>query len=78
LNQLKADLQAQGLKIDQLEVSIAHDSNSGNQNQASAEASKLRTLNRNPASDDELSEEQNQSHADGAERIAEGAIDYFA
>ena len=78
LNQLKADLHAQGLKIDQLEVSVAHDSNPGNQNQASAEAAKLRALNRNPGSDDELSEDQNQSHADGAARIAESAIDYFA
>jgi hypothetical protein len=78
LNQLKADLQAQGLKIDELDVSVAHDSNSGDRNQAAADASKRRAINSNPEADDELSEELDPSQSDGLERITESAIDYFA
>jgi len=77
LNQLKADLQAQGLKVDELEVSVAHDSHSG-KNQTPAEASKSSALRDDPASDDGQSEEQIESQADGSESIAENAIDYFA
>ena len=78
LNQLKADLQAQGLKVDELEVSVGHDSHSGTKNKTPAEASKSSALRDDTASDDGHSEEQIESQADGSESIAENAIDYFA
>ena len=78
LNQLKADLQAQGLKVDELEVSVAHDSHSDTKNQTPAEASKSRALGADKASDEDLSEEQIESLSDSSETIAENAIDFFA
>ena len=78
LNQLKADLQAQGLKVDELEVSVAHDSHSGTKNQTSAGKPKSSALGADKASDEDLSEEQIESLADSSETSAGNAIDFFA
>ena len=78
LNQLKADLQAHGLKVDELEVSVAHDSHTGAKNQTPAGATKSSVLREDTASGEGDSEEQNESQVDGSESMAENAIDYFA
>ena len=78
LNQLKADLQAQGLKVDELEVSVAHDSHNGTQNQTTADATKSNALREDVASEDGDASEQNESPVDDSESISENAIDYFA
>jgi len=78
LNQLKADLQAQGLKVDELEVSVAHDSHSEANNQTTAEKSKFNGLRGETASDDGDSEEKMPSQADSSDSMAENVIDFFA
>jgi len=78
LNQLKADLQAQGLKVDELEVSVAHDSRNGTQNQTTADATKSSALREDIASEEGDDAEQNESTVDDSESMAENAIDYFA
>jgi flagellar hook-length control protein FliK len=78
LQQLKADLQAQGLDIDELEVSLAHDSHAERDVHQNAEAAKLRAGKTGTDSDDGSSEApgQTQSHIGGS--MADTAIDYFA
>jgi flagellar hook-length control protein FliK len=78
LTQLKAELQAQGLEIDQLEVSVAHDSNHRDStNPKLNEASQLRSSVRNMIAENEESEEKNQSQGSGDGAIGETAIDFF-
>lgn len=78
LHQLKADLQAQGLDIDELEVSVAHDSHAERDVHQKAQAAKLQAGETGADSDDESSQEtgQTQSRIDGP--TADTAIDYFA
>lgn len=78
LNQLKAELQAQGLKIDSLEVSIAHDSHAQGDTHQAAKVPKVQAVRNSTDLDDGSAEKtsQAQSHGDGA--MAETAIDYFA
>jgi hypothetical protein len=79
LNQLKAELQAQGLKVDELEVSVAHDSRADDdQHQKAAEARRARALKSSRLSDDAAAEEQTNVHTGRGDGIAETAIDYFA
>mgnify|MGYP001827082079 CR=1 FL=1 len=78
LHQLKADLQSQGLDIDELEVSVAHDSHAERDVHQNAEAAKLQAGKNGTDSDDGSSEEPGQAqHRDGGP-LAETAIDYFA
>jgi flagellar hook-length control protein FliK len=78
LHQLKAELQAQGLDIDELEVSVAHDSHAEGDTHESAEAAKLQAVKNGSDSDDGSSEELNESQSQGGGPMAETAIDYFA
>ena len=79
LNQLKAELQAQGLKVDELEVSIAHDSGADDEkHQKAAEVLRARALKNNRLSADAAAEVQTDGHTGRGDGIAETAIDYFA
>jgi len=79
LNQLKAELQAQGLKVDELEVSVAHDSGAdGDKHQKAAEIRRARALKNSRLSIETAAEEQIDAHAGRRDGIAETAIDYFA
>ena len=78
LHQLKADLQAQGLDIDELEVSVAHDSHAGNEPDKNTEAARLQAVKNGTDSDDGSSEEPGQTQSWDGDPMAETAIDYFA
>jgi flagellar hook-length control protein FliK len=79
LNQLRAELQAQGLKVDQLEVSVAHDSQTDDdKHQKAAEVIRTRGLKNSRLSLDAAAEEQTDMPAGRADGIVESAIDYFA
>jgi flagellar hook-length control protein FliK len=79
LHQLKAELQAQGLKVDELEVSVADDSRTDDdKHQKAAEVLRARALKNSRFSVDAAAEEQNGMHTGPGNGIAESAIDYFA
>jgi len=78
LHQLKAELQAQGLDIDELEVSVAHDSYAGGDAHQAAEAPKAQAAGNSSDSDDEPSEKITQSQFRDRGPMAETAIDFFA
>jgi flagellar hook-length control protein FliK len=79
LNQLKAELQAQGLKVDELEVSVAHDSGAdGDKHQKAAEVLRTRALKNSRLSVDADAEEQIDARTGRGDGITETAIDYFA
>jgi flagellar hook-length control protein FliK len=78
LHQLKAELQAQGLNIDELEVSVAHDSYAGGDAHQAAEAPKAQAAGNSNDFDDEPSEKITQSQFRDRGPMAETAIDYFA
>jgi flagellar hook-length control protein FliK len=79
LNQLKAELQAQGLKVDELEVSVAHDSGADDdKHQKAAKVLRARALKNSRLSDDAATEEQTDVRTGRGDGIAETAIDYFA
>jgi flagellar hook-length control protein FliK len=78
LNQLKAELQAQGLKIDSLEVSVAHDSYAEGDTHHADQIAKVQEVRNGTDFDDESSEKQTQSQFQGGGAMAENAIDYFA
>jgi flagellar hook-length control protein FliK len=79
LHQLKADLQAQGLDIDQLEVSIAHDSHTERDLHQTDAAAKLKAVKNGTDSDDGSSEASGQTQSpEGGGPMAETAIDFFA
>ena len=79
LNQLKAELQAQGLKVDELEVSVAHDSGAdGDKHQKAAEVLRARALKNSRLSVAAATEEPTDVHAARGDGISETAIDYFA
>jgi flagellar hook-length control protein FliK len=78
LHQLKADLQAQGLDIDELEVSVAHDSHAEGDLHQKAAAAKLQAVKNDADSDGESSEEPGQTQPRDDGPMAETAIDYFA
>jgi flagellar hook-length control protein FliK len=78
LQQLRADLQAQGLNIDQLEVSVAHDSHAGGNLHQNAEAAKLQAVNNHNEGDDGSVEKSAQAQSRHGGAMAQTAIDYFA
>ena len=78
LQQLKAELQSQGLDIEELEVSVAHDSHAERDVHQKAEAAKLQALKNGTDSDDGFSEESGQTQSPDGGPMAETAIDYFA
>ncbi len=78
LHQLKADLQSQGLNIDELEVSVAHDSHAERDVHQNTEAAKLGTGKTGADSDDGSSEVSGQTQSLDSGPVAEKAIDYFA
>ena len=78
LHQLKAELQAQGLDIDELEVSVAHDSYAGGDAHQTAEAPKAQAAVNSNDFDDEPSEKITQSQFRDRGPRTETAIDYFA
>ena len=78
LNQLKAELQAQGLEVDELEVSVAHDSRADDDlYQKAAEARRARASQNNRHSADVAAEEQNQQKPAQGYGRADSAIDFF-
>jgi flagellar hook-length control protein FliK len=78
LHQLKSDLQAQGLDIDELEVSIAYDSRAEGDLHQNAEAAKRQSLKNGTDSDDGSSEEPGQTQSRDGGPVTETTIDYFA
>jgi flagellar hook-length control protein FliK len=78
LNQLKAQLQAQGLAIGELEVSVAHDSYSDGDTTNADKIAKVQDIRNSTDFDNESSEKPTQSQFRGGSAIAETAIDYFA
>lgn len=79
LHQLKADLQAQGLDIDQLEVSLAHDSHAERDLHQTDAAAKLKVVKNGTDSDDGSSEESGQTQSpEGGGPMTQTAIDFFA
>ena len=78
MNQLKAQLQAQGLAIDELEVSVAHDSYADGDTYHAAEAAKMPESRNGTDFDDESLEKPAPSQFQSRSAMAETAIDYFA
>ena len=79
LHQLKAELQAQGLKVDELEVSVADDSRADDdKHQKAAEVLRAQALKNSRFAVDAAVEEQSGIHTGPGNGIAESAIDYFA
>lgn len=77
LNQLKAELQAQGLKIDSLEVSVGHDSYAEGDTHQAAKVPKVEAVGSSTDLDDGSAEKASQTQSHGG-AMAETAIDYFA
>ena len=79
IQQLKADLQQQGLEVDKLDVSVSRDANGNKQQQQHA----ARADNRTPeddAGDSGNPREEQEDHPHRSIRKAEGSmtVDYFA
>jgi hypothetical protein len=77
LHQLKAELQSQGLDIDELEVSVAHDSHREGDTHQTDKTAKVRAAGNGTDIDDGSSEKPGQSQSLGG-AVTETAIDYFA
>jgi len=77
LHQLKAELQTQGLDIDELEVSVAHDSHKEGDAHQTDKTAKVQAAGNGTDIDDGSSEEPGQSQSIGG-TMTETAIDYFA
>jgi flagellar hook-length control protein FliK len=78
LHQLRADLQAQGLNIDQLEVSVANDFHAGGDLHQNAETARLQAVRNHIDGDDGSAERPAQAQPlDGGE-MEQSAVDYFA
>ena len=79
LNQLKAELQAQGLEVDELEVSVAHDSRAEDDPyQKAAEARRARALKNNRLSDNAAAEDHSDMQATPGGSMTDTKIDFFA
>jgi hypothetical protein len=79
LNQLKTELQAQGLEVDELEVSVAHDSRAEDDlYQKAAEARRVRAAKSNRHSIDATAEEEGITRPVHSHDRVESAIDFFA
>jgi hypothetical protein len=77
LHQLKAELQSQGLDIDELEVSVAHDSHTEGDAHQTDKTAKVRAAGNGTDIDDGSSEKPGQSQSIGG-AMTETTIDYFA
>ena len=78
LHQLKAELQSQGLDIDELEVSVAHDSHAERDVHQNAEAAKHQAGKPGTNANEGSSEEPGETQSRDGGSMAETAIDYFA
>jgi hypothetical protein len=79
LNQLKTELQAQGLEVDELEVSVAHDSRADDdKHQKAAEMLRERASKNSRFPADADAAEQTDMRIGRDDGMAETAIDYFA
>jgi len=78
LHQLRTVLQAQGLDIEELEVSVAHDSHAEGDTHQAAEVAKVQAVRNGTDFDDGSSDEPALSPSLGNSAMAETAIDYFA
>ena len=77
LHQLKAELQAQGIDIAELEVSVAHDSHAQGDTHQAAKVTKVQAVRSGTDLDDGSTEKASQTQSHGG-AMAETAIDYFA
>ncbi len=79
LNQLKTELQAQGLEVDELEVSVAHDSRADDDlYQRAAEARRARASKSNGHNTDSNAEEHRITRPVSGRGLVDSAIDFFA
>ena len=79
LNQLKAELQAQGLQVDELEVSVAHDDRAADDRyRKAAEVRRARVSRNNRISAEGDAEPQKIRHGVQPDGMAQTAVDYFA
>jgi hypothetical protein len=78
LHQLRTVLQAQGLDIEELEVSVAHDSHAEGDTHQAAEVAKAQAARNGTDFDDGSSDEPALSPSLGNSVMAETAIDFFA
>jgi hypothetical protein len=70
-------LQTRGLNIDELEVSVAHDSHTEGDTHQTAETAKVQAARNGTDIDDGSSEKPGQSQSIGG-AMTEKAVDYFA
>lgn len=78
LHQLRAGLQAQGLNIDQLEVSVAHDSPGGGDLHQNAETARIQAVKDHIDGDVESAERPAQTQSLDGGAMEQSAVDYFA
>jgi flagellar hook-length control protein FliK len=79
LHQLKAELQGQGLTIDELEVSVGYDSDrETGPNQDAVELKRSKTTGLERQTDSDTSEQAIEANSAGRSDIKETTIDYFA
>jgi flagellar hook-length control protein FliK len=79
LHHLKAELQAQGLEIDELQVCVSDDADrEADPNSNAAELRRLKATGSSNPTEAETSDEPWGPNSDGGEPISETAIDYFA
>lgn len=80
IQQLKADLQQQGLAVDKLDVSVSRDANGNNQQQQNMQHAKNRPFEDNSADHGHNTGEGQRDTADRSARRTDGSstVDYFA
>ena len=80
IQQLKADLQQQGLEVDKLDVSVSRDSNGKNHQQENMEQAKNQSSEKQARNDDENDAEGQPDKGDRTTGKADGrsTVDYFA
>ena len=80
IQQLKADLQQQGLEVDKVDVSVSRDFNSKNHQQENMEQAKNQSAEKHARNEDENDSEEQRDTADHPKGKADGlsTVDYFA
>ena len=79
INQLKTDLQQQGLNVDKLEVSVSHDSDKYGDTRQNADRAKDRLRNTDPKNPENPKIETPEQAGNFGLRTAGGStVDYFA
>ena len=80
IQQLKADLQQQGLEVDKLDVSVSRDSNGKNQQQENMKHAENQSSENNSGDDGNKTGEGQRDPAERSARKADGSstIDFFA